>query len=112
MSNHFSATNLKHPGDDARLGLRPLRIRRSHNPDRTALIMDSDPFAKGNGFHPHAVYRFNIAGVGDPPAVTSPARARIAGCHVLVARGRVRCGVLGLRHRLVELGRTDSGRGV
>src|SRR6266436_8840456 len=66
MSNHFSAANLKHPGDDARLDLTDLFVFASPgNPDRTVLIMDSNPFLEGNGFHPDAVYRFNIDNNGD-----------------------------------------------
>jgi hypothetical protein len=66
MSNHFSAANLKHPGDDARLDLTDLFVFAApDNPDRTVLVMDSNPFTKGNGFHPDAVYRFNIDNDGD-----------------------------------------------
>src|SRR6202023_2272946 len=66
MSNHFSAASLRHPGDDARLDLTDLFVFTApDNPDRTVLIMDSNPFAKGNGFHPDAVYRFNIDSNGD-----------------------------------------------
>ena len=66
MSNHFSAANLKHPGDDARLDLTDLFVFAAPgNPDRTVLIMDSNPFTKGDGFHPDAVYRFNIDNDGD-----------------------------------------------
>ena len=66
MSNHFSAANLKHPGDDARLDLTDLFVFASPgNPGRTVLIMNSNPFSKGNGFHPEAVYRFNIDNDGD-----------------------------------------------
>jgi hypothetical protein len=66
MSNHFSAANLKHPGDDARLDLTDLFVFASPgNPGRTVLIMNSNPFTKGNGFHPDAVYRFNIDNDGD-----------------------------------------------
>jgi hypothetical protein len=66
MSNHFSAANLKHPGDDARLDLTDLFVFTApDNPDRTVLIMDSNPFTKGDGFHPDAVYRFNIDNDGD-----------------------------------------------
>src|SRR5580704_14609921 len=66
MSNHFSAANLKHPGDDARLDLTDLFVFASpDNPGRTVLIMDSNPFTKGDGFHPDAVYRFNIDNDGD-----------------------------------------------
>jgi hypothetical protein len=66
MSNHFSAANLKHPGDDARLDLTDLFVFAApDDPDRTVLIMDANPFTKGNGFHPDAVYRFNIDNDGD-----------------------------------------------
>jgi hypothetical protein len=66
MSNHFSAANLKHPGDDARLDLTDLYVFAApDHPDRTVLIMDSNPFFKGNGFHPDAVYRINVDNDGD-----------------------------------------------
>jgi len=66
MSSHFSAANLKSPGDDARLDLTDLFVFTApDNPDRTVLIMDSNPFTKGDAFHPDAVYRFNIDNDGD-----------------------------------------------
>src|ERR1700674_2726726 len=66
MSNHFSAAKLQHPGGDARLDLTGLFVFAAPDkPDRTVLIMDSNPFTKGNGFHPDAVYRFNIDNDGD-----------------------------------------------
>ena len=66
MSNHFSAANLKPPGGDARLDLTDLFVFAApDNPDRTVLIMNSNPFMMGNGFHPDAVYRFNIDNDGD-----------------------------------------------
>ena len=66
MSNHFSAADLKSPGDDARLDLTDLFVFAApDNPDRTVLIMNSNPFTQGNGFHPNAVYRFNIDNDGD-----------------------------------------------
>jgi Domain of unknown function (DUF4331) len=66
MSNHFSAANLKSPGDDVRLDLTDLFVFTApDNPDRTVLIMNSNPFTQGNGFHPDAVYRFNIDTDGD-----------------------------------------------
>jgi hypothetical protein len=66
MSNHFSAANLKSPGDDARLDLTDLFVFAApDNPERTVLVMDSNPFMMGNGFHPDAVYRFNIDNDGD-----------------------------------------------
>jgi len=66
MSNHFSAAGLKHPGDDARLDLTDLFVFAAPGtPGRTVLIMNSNPFTKGDGFHPDAVYRFNIDTDGD-----------------------------------------------
>ena len=66
MSNHFSAADLKSPGDDARLDLTDLFVFTApDNPGKTVLIMDSNPFTKGDGFHPDAVYRFNIDNDGD-----------------------------------------------
>jgi Domain of unknown function (DUF4331) len=66
MSNHFSAANLKHPGDDARLDLTDLFVFAApEHPDRTVLIMNANPFTNGDGFHPEAVYRFNIDNNGD-----------------------------------------------
>ena len=69
MSNHLSAADLKHPGDDARLDLTDLFVFAApDNPNRTVLIMNSNPFTKGDGFHPDAVYRFNIDNNGDAMA--------------------------------------------
>jgi hypothetical protein len=66
MSNHFSAANLKPPGGDARLDLTDLFVFGAPgDPDRTVLIMNSNPFMMGDGFHPDAVYRFNIDNDGD-----------------------------------------------
>jgi hypothetical protein len=61
MSHHFSAANLKSPDDDARLDVTDLFVFTApDDPDRTVLIMNSNPFAKGSEFHPDAVYRFSI----------------------------------------------------
>jgi hypothetical protein len=69
MSNHFSAANFKSPGDDARLDVTDLFVFTAPDDlDRTVLIMNSNPFAKGNEFHPDAVYRFNIDNDGDAVA--------------------------------------------
>jgi hypothetical protein len=75
MSNHFSADNLKFPGDDRRLDLTDLYVfRSSDNPDKTVLIIDSNPTSApppipapttGPEFHPDAVYRINIDTDGD-----------------------------------------------
>jgi hypothetical protein len=56
MSNHFSAANLQHPGDDARLDLTDVFVFQApaspehhhsllhrHHPGTTVLIMDSNP---------------------------------------------------------------------
>ncbi len=78
MSNHFSADNLKYPGDDARLDLTDLFVFGSPgDPGKTVLIIDSNPFMTGslfpwlpaeihgNAFHPDAVYRINVDNDGD-----------------------------------------------
>ena len=66
MSNHFSAANLKFPGDDARLDLTDLFVFPSpDDPGRTVLIIDANPFMTGPDFHPDAVYRINIDNDGD-----------------------------------------------
>ena len=44
MSNHFSADNLKFPGDDRRLDLTDVFVfKSSGNPAMTTLIIDSNP---------------------------------------------------------------------
>jgi Domain of unknown function (DUF4331) len=69
MSNHFSAANLKSPGGDARLDLTDLFVFTApDDPRKTVLIMNSNPFTHGGGFHPDAVYRFNIDTDGDARA--------------------------------------------
>ena len=66
MSNHFSAAKLQHPAGDARLDLTDLFVFVApDDPEKTVLIMDSNPFTKGKEFHPAAVYRFNIDNDGD-----------------------------------------------
>jgi Domain of unknown function (DUF4331) len=75
MSNHFSADNLKFPGDDRRLDLTDLFVFKSaQNPGTTVLIMDSNPTSApppipapvtGPEFYPGAVYRINIDTDGD-----------------------------------------------
>ena len=90
MSNHFSADNLKFPGDDRRLDLTdvfvfPLPVSTEHHrtllhrhhPGTTVLIMDSNPTSApppipapvtGPEFYPGAVYRINIDTDGDNQA--------------------------------------------
>lgn len=78
MSNHFSADNLKFPGDDRRLDLTDLYVFKSaDDQDKTVLIIDSNPTSApppipapttGPEFHPDAVYRLNIDTDGDAHA--------------------------------------------
>jgi hypothetical protein len=73
MSNHFSADNLKFPGDDRRLDLTDVFVFTSAE-DTTVLIMDSNPTSApppipapvtGPEFYPRAVYRINVDTDGD-----------------------------------------------
>src|SRR5580704_13927260 len=90
MSNHFSADNLKFPGDDRRLDLTDVfvfpapasgehhhTLLHRHHPGATVLIMDSNPTSApppipapvtGPEFYPGAVYRINIDTDGDNQA--------------------------------------------
>ena len=87
MSNHFSADNLKFPGDDRRLDLTDVfvfpaaastehhhTLLHRHHPGTTVLIMDSNPTSApppipapvtGPEFYPGAIYRINIDTDGD-----------------------------------------------
>jgi hypothetical protein len=80
MSNHFSAANLKFPGDDTRLDLTDVfAFRSEEEPGKTVLIIDSNPTVRppielpptvitSRDFHPEAVYRINIDNNGDAQA--------------------------------------------
>ncbi len=78
MSNHFSADNLKFPGDDRRLDLTDVFVFQSpDDPGKTVLIIDSNPTSApppipapttGPEFHPDAVYRINVDNDGDTQA--------------------------------------------
>ena len=80
MSNHFSADNLRFPGDDTRLELTDLfAFRSSDDPGKTVVIMDSNPTVRAPGelppnvitrreFSPDAVYRLNVDTDGDAQA--------------------------------------------
>jgi hypothetical protein len=69
MSNHFSAANLKSPGDDPRLDLTDVfAFQPSAGAGKTVLIMDVDPFRTDTLFHPDAVYRLNIDNNNDAQA--------------------------------------------
>src|ERR1700723_3079193 len=75
MSNHFSADNLKFPGDDRRLDLTDVfAFTSADDPGTTVVIMDSNPTSApppipapvtGPEFYPGAVYRINIDTDGD-----------------------------------------------
>jgi Domain of unknown function (DUF4331) len=78
MSNHFSADNLKFPGDDRRLDFTDLFVfTPGDNPDKTVFIVDSNPTSApppipapttGPEFYPGAVYRINVDNNGDSKA--------------------------------------------
>jgi Domain of unknown function (DUF4331) len=79
VSNHYSAANLRFPGDDSRLDLTDLFVFASpDDPGRTVLIIDVNPYTTGlsamppflmkSGFHPDGIYRINIDSNGDAEA--------------------------------------------
>jgi hypothetical protein len=80
MSDHFSADNLRFPGDGTRLDLTDVyAVRSSEAPGKTVLIIDSNPTARppvelpstvitGGEFHPAAVDRINVDNDGDAQA--------------------------------------------
>src|SRR6266568_3614820 len=80
MSNHFSADNLRFPGDDTRLDLTDVfAFRSTGDPGKTVLIIDSNPTVRppielpstvitSRDFHPGAVYRINVDTDGDAHA--------------------------------------------
>jgi hypothetical protein len=75
MSNHYSAANLKFPGDDARLDSTDPWVFQATDPVKTVVIIDVNPFATGmsamppflmrSDFHPDGVYRINADRDGD-----------------------------------------------
>jgi hypothetical protein len=71
MSNHYSAANLRFPGDDARLDLTDIyAFQAPGDAGRTILIIDVNPYTTGmsamppflmkSEFHPGGIYRINI----------------------------------------------------
>jgi hypothetical protein len=79
MSNHFSADNLKFPGDDTRLDLTDVFAFKSVDPGKAVLIIDSNPTVRPpielpstvitkREFHPDAIYRINVDNDGDAQA--------------------------------------------
>jgi Domain of unknown function (DUF4331) len=82
MSNHYSAANLKFPGDDARLDLTDLYVFQApDDPRMTVLIIDVNPYTTGmsamppflmkSDFHPNGIYRINIDTNADAQADTA-----------------------------------------
>jgi hypothetical protein len=76
MSNHYSAANLRFPGDDARLDFTDLyAFTTPGDPSRTTLIVNANPYTTGISamppflmkaeYHPDGVYRINIDRDGD-----------------------------------------------
>ena len=75
MSNHYSAANLKFPGDDARLDSTDLWVFPATDPGKTVIVIDVNPFATGmsamppflmrSDFHPDGVYPINVDRDGD-----------------------------------------------
>ena len=74
MSNHYSAANLKFPGDDARLDFTDLWVFPATDPGKTVVVIDVNPFATGmsamppflmRSIHPDGVYRINVDRDGD-----------------------------------------------
>jgi hypothetical protein len=79
VSNHYSAANLKFPGDDNRLDFTDLFAFASpDDPGTTVLIIDINPYTTGMSamppflmkqeFHPDGIYRINIDTDGDAQA--------------------------------------------
>jgi Domain of unknown function (DUF4331) len=79
MSNHYSAANLRFPGDDARLDFTDIyAFQPPGDASRTTLIIDVNPYTTGmsamppflmkSEFHPDGVYRINIDNDGDAHA--------------------------------------------
>jgi Domain of unknown function (DUF4331) len=79
MSNHYSAANLRFPGDDARLDLTDVyAFTPPGDASQTTLIIDVNPYTTGisamppflmkSEFHPDGVYRINIDNDGDAHA--------------------------------------------
>jgi len=80
MSNHFSADELRFPGDDTRLDLTDVfAFKSTEHAGKTVLIVDSNPTVRppiqlpatvitSRDFHPGAVYRINVDNDGDARA--------------------------------------------
>jgi hypothetical protein len=79
MSNHYSAANLRFPGDDARLDFTDIyAFQEPGNAGKTILIIDVNPYTTGISamppflmkpeFHPDGVYRINVDNNGDAHA--------------------------------------------
>jgi hypothetical protein len=94
MSNHFTGLQLGPPLGDQRLDLCDLYAFQSpRDSTRTALILNANPFAEADQFHPDAIYRLNIDNDGDLLAdiaisyVFSPLKDGRQTASVYLARG-------------------------
>ena len=76
MSNHYSAANLRFPGDDARLDFTDIyAFQKPGDASQTTLIVNVNPYTTGisamppflmkSEFHSDGVYRINIDNDGD-----------------------------------------------
>jgi Domain of unknown function (DUF4331) len=79
MSNHYSAANLRFPGDDARLDFTDIyAFQAPGDAGKTILIINANPYTAGisamppflmrSEFHPDGVYRINVDNDGDAHA--------------------------------------------
>jgi len=79
MSNHYSAADLRFPGDDARLDFTDIfAFQEPGDAGKTILIIDVNPYTAGmsamppflmkSEFHPDGVYRINVDNNGDAHA--------------------------------------------
>jgi hypothetical protein len=79
MSNHYSAANLRFPGDDARLDFTDIyAFQAPGDAGKTILIINANPYTAGmsamppflmkSDFHPDGVYRINVDNDGDAHA--------------------------------------------
>jgi hypothetical protein len=79
MSNHYSAANLRFPGDDARLDFTDIyAFQAPGDAGKTILIINANPYTAGisamppflmrSDFHPDGVYRINVDNDSDAHA--------------------------------------------
>ena len=75
MSNHYSAANLRFPGDDARLDLTDLFVFASpDDPERTVLIIDVNPYTTGMSAMPPFLMKRNSTPTGSIGSTSTPTK--------------------------------------